>query len=406
MPLEARDRPPLAFWLLLASLALLPFGIAAELPVLVGAVVGGVRVIRGRIDWQDRGVRLALLIGLAYWLPEFVSAWDSLAPGKSWGEVGLDLRFLPFLLLLASSHWRARDARHLVAGVALVTMFWCVDALVQALAGVSLGGPAEADRLSGIFGAGNLKLGGVLAVLTPFLLWQAWHWDGRRALALASLALLLVILLAGARAAWIGFGLAAVLMFWHLLGGRRAALALLVLGLVTVVAGMLAYSGSPRFAERVERTVAALSIQPDGIDHALTGRTQIWASAWRMGLAHPVNGVGVRAFRVAYPDFANADDHFLANGEQVLHAHQVVLELWSETGLFGLCLWLALVLVAWRQLRCCALQVRRTALPASLALAVALFPFNTHYAVYSAFWGLLLIWLAGVWLALLQADQS
>src|SRR5690554_552752 len=72
-----------AHWLLLAALALLPFGMASELPVLVGAVLGGVALLRGRIDWQQPGVRLALALGLAYWLPQLLSAFDSAAPGKT-----------------------------------------------------------------------------------------------------------------------------------------------------------------------------------------------------------------------------------------------------------------------------------------------------------------------------------
>lgn len=399
-------RPQLAWWLLLATVLLLPFGVAAEIPVLLGAIAGIVAGLRGRIDWSAPVVRLALLLGVGYWLPQLVSAFDSLAPSKSWSEVGLDLRFVLFLLYVASRRWTGTEARGLVMGIAAIVLLWTLDGLVQAASGWSLGGPMGADRLSGIFGAGNLKLGGVLAVLAPVLLWQVWRWRGLPALLLASVLLLPVILLSGARAAWLGYGLAVVLVHWLALGWRRAGLALAGLTVVAILIGALAYAGSERFAERVERTVAAASVQADGIDHALTGRTQIWAAAWRMGLAHPVNGVGVRAFRVAYPDFANADDHFLANAEQVLHAHQWLLELWSETGVAGLAIWLVMLAGALRQLRRFDPRARQRALPATLALLVALFPLNTHYAVYSGFWGLLLVWLAALWLALLALDQS
>lgn len=395
----------LPFWLLLATVVLLPFGVGPEVPILIGAVAGAVALLRGRIDWQQPEVKLAVMLGLGYWLPEFVSAWDSLSPDKSWSEVGLDLRLVLFLIFIANHHWSQGEQRGLVQTIAVVALLWCLDALVQAATGWSLGGPIAADRLSGIFGAGNLKLGGVLAVLAPFALWQSWHWRGWPMLLLVSLMLLLVILLAGARAAWLGFGLAAVLIFGFLLGWRRAVAALSGLAVATITMIVLAYVASPRFAERVDRTIAATSIEAEGIDHALTGRPQIWVAAWRMGLAHPVNGVGVRAFRHAYADFADADDHFLAQGEQVLHAHQIVLELWSETGLVGVGLWLVLVWLAWRHLRRMPQTARRKALPATVALIVALFPFNTHYAVYSGFWGLFLIWLLAVWLALLQTDQ-
>ena len=113
--------------------------------------------------------------------------------------------------------------------------------------------------------------------------------------------------------------------------------------------------------------------------------------------------MGVRAFRHAYPEFAEAGDPFVdaQTGQGAFHAHQIVLELWSETGAFGLLCWLLAALAAWRAWRRCAKPARAAAMPAAIALCVALFPFNTHYAAYSAFWGLFLVWLAGVWLALL-----
>ena len=73
--------------------------------------------------------------------------------------------------------------------------------------------------------------------------------------------------------------------------------------------------------------------------------------------AHPVNGVGVRGFRYAYPQYAPANDHFVVSaeacgvGEGACHAHQLVLEVLTETGVLGLVLWLAAVVLAWRAWR-------------------------------------------------------
>ena len=397
---------PLALWLLLASLVLLPFGVAAELPVLIGALAGLVQCLRGRLDWSRPTLRIALALGLAYWFPEFISAWDSVAAVKSWVEVALDLRFVLFLLFVSGARWQGTDARWLTAGIAGVVAIWCLDALLQAGTGLSLGGAATGDRLSGIFGAGNLKLGGVLAVVSPFLMLQAWRWRGVGALIGVTLILLVVILLAGARAAWFGFMLGAALVFWQAFGRRTALLALSGLLLVAGITAALAYTGSQRFAERVDRTAAALSGDTTALDHALSGRLGIWKTAWHMGRTHPVNGVGVRGFRYAYPDFAAADDPFVEGDVGAFHAHQIVLELLSETGLVGVLTWLVAIVMSWRAWRRWPMAARRTAAPATIALVVALFPLNTHYAVYSAFWGLVLIWLIGVWLALLGADQS
>jgi hypothetical protein len=63
--------------------------------------------------------------------------------------------------------------------------------------------------------------------------------------------------------------------------------------------------------------------------------------------------------------------------------------------------WLAAIgleLVAWRRVGG---EARKRAFPVTLALAVMLFPLNTHLAFYSAWWGLLFAWLLGLWCAAL-----
>jgi hypothetical protein len=78
----------------------------------------------------------------------------------------------------------------------------------------------------------------------------------------------------------------------------------------------------------------------------------------------------------------------------------------SETGVIGLALWLggaALALRAWRRQ---ATAARACAFPATVSLAVMLFPLNTHLAFYSAWWGLLFAWLLGLWCAALYAVED
>ena len=84
-------------------------------------------------------------------------------------------------------------------------------------------------------------------------------------------------------------------------------------------------------------------------------------------------------------------------GGEAYHAHQLLLELLSETGLAGLLSWLG---GAWLAARCWRLadaRARERARAALLALAVTVFPFNTHLAFYSTFWGGLALLLAGLY---------
>jgi O-antigen ligase len=126
--------------------------------------------------------------------------------------------------------------------------------------------------------------------------------------------------------------------------------------------------------------------------------------------AHPLTGVGVRDFRYAYPQFAPANDHFMTaetcgEGEGACHAHQIVLEILTETGLIGLALWLLGVVVTLRAWRRAGDACRTAAFPVSASLLAMLFPINTHLAFYSAWWGLLFAWLLGLWCAALYAAK-
>jgi hypothetical protein len=81
-----------------------------------------------------------------------------------------------------------------------------------------------------------------------------------------------------------------------------------------------------------------------------------------------------------------------------------VLEVLSNTGAIGVALWLTALALALRAWRMVGAEARRRAFPVTVALAITVFPFNTHLAFYSAWWGLLFWWLLSLWCAALYAD--
>ena len=408
--------PLLPFWLVIA---LLPFGRSSEFGTflcLLGTLLLFVREPRALEG--HAGARLLLWLLAAYIGAALISAFDSLAPGKSWGTVVALLRYVPLGLYACFAIRRGARLEAMYVAVACVLAWWVLDAWTQAFTGWSLGGHAEAQRISGIFGARNLKLGPSLAVLSPFALWATRRRWGLPGLVVAFLLLLGPVLLAGSRAAWLCYGLVALAFAWReARSWRRFALYCALGAVALVLAGGIAWRTSARFEARMERTLDALHGTDSGLNAALTGRLDIWHDSLRMIAAHPWNGVGVRAFRYAYPQFAPANDHFVVaescgEGEGACHAHQIVLEVLTETGGIGLALWLAAVVLAWRAWRRVGAAARERAFPATLALGVMLFPLNTHLAFYSAWWGLLFAWLLGLWCsslfvpASLPAEQS
>ncbi len=421
MPIGWRWAPA---WVL-AFVALWPAPGYAEAVMVLGALAAIARLLLARFRDGTRllsGPAWALtsVLFCSYWLPELVSAFDAVDHGRAFREALVDLRYLPFLWLVAAAVGDARGRRVTFGGIGIIVAIWTVDALVQAVAGTSplfagmdavkqaISGHGMctavetqlADRLGGVLGPCNLKLGVVLASLAPFALYAGARRFGAIGWLLAAAGLGLVVLLAGARAAWLTFGLVLLLSGWHVLGWKRL---LGVFAFGAVVLAALTFT-SPQVRERVERTTRALTADQQGVDMALSGRTRIWSAAACMIREHPLNGVGARGFRDAFPACDPDPAQPPAWGEgPALHAHQVVLEVLSETGAFGLLCWLAGVALALRAWRYAGAVARENARPAMLALLVTVFPFNTHLAFYSTFWGGVALMLAALYAGSLLA---
>jgi len=415
MPVGWRWAPA---WVL-AFVALWPAPGYAEALMVLGALAAIARLLLGRFRdghrlLSGRAWALTSVLFCSYWLPELVSAIDAVDHGRAFREAIVDLRYLPFLWLVAAAVGDARGRRITFGGLGVIVAAWTVDALVQAVAGTSplfagmdavkraVSGEGmctavealQADRLGGVLGPCNLKLGVVLASLAPFALYAAARRFGAFGWLLAAGGIGLVVLLAGARAAWLTFGLVLLLSGWHVLGWKKLlgvfAFGALALATLTVT--------TPQVRERVERTTHALAADEHGVDMALSGRTRIWSAAACMVRGHPVNGVGVRGFRDAFPACDPEPGVPPAWGQgPALHAHQIVLEVLSETGAFGLLCWLAGLALALRAWRYAGEAAREHARPAMLALLVTVFPLNTHLAFYSTFWGGVALMLAALY---------
>ncbi|AFC84971.1 O-antigen ligase family protein [Frateuria aurantia] len=393
--------PLLPCWLIPA---LLPWGRSAEIGTLLCAA-GAVWLWRRRPAQAEPAARLWLGLCGAYLLAAVLSVPLSLHPGRT-ALVCLGLlRYLPLGLYIGWVLATVGRLHALYTATALLVLVWCLDAWLQMACGWSLGGAAEADRITGIFGAGNLKLGPVLAALAPFVLWlgqRVWGWRGMLA------GWLLVagpVVLSGARSAWIVLALVGLLFCWRAVRSwRHMASVLILAGGLAAVFAAVGWQVSPRFHARAERSLQLLDGSRQGLDTALTGRVEIWSTAARMVAAHPWTGVGVREFRHAYPAYAAADDRFVGiercgPGQGACHPHQWMLEVLTETGLLGALCWLAAVALAWRCWRQRPPPRRGLAFPATVAVVAVWFPGNTHLAFYSAWWGLLSAWLLAVWCA-------
>ncbi len=379
-------------------LLLLPFSRSSELPMFIMAILGGVLIWKhGKQAVWEGGAKTFSLLFLCIWVPMALSVPDSL-----WFEKSLSTTLTYPRIYLAGIYliWVLREElsrQRLLKLSAWLLLFWVVDALVQAVVGYNLLGYAYPERLNGLFGPKNWKLGLTLAMLSP-IVWEYVSRNGAKwQLGLAWLGTAAVVLLASNRESWIVFALATVMWVWvyaRRLGFHPFKL-LAPIALVAVVASMGAYQGNPKFAQRVDQSMAVLDFSYEGLDRAGSLRMHLWSNAATVLKNHLINGAGVRSYRYAYAKYAEANDPYVSpDGTGMIYAHQLLLEVGSETGMIGLIWLLGFFLIFIRSGR--GIAKHPLSWVAWLGAFAWLFPFNTHTALYSAYWSLLIGWVLAI----------
>lgn len=226
----------------------------------------------------------------------------------------------------------------------LVTAY-IVGTVLSVLAGAVTGGlttsAADLDTATSVEGRlqGGVSDPNYLAAACVPAIVLAGGLAARRGHAIVRLALLgaVGILTVGLAASQSRGGLLAAavvaigaLIYWR---GRRRMVAALIL--TVVVAGVAWFSASPSSWQRI-------TTGPEGG----SGRTDIWVVAWRVAKAHPIDGVGLAQFPVVSQDFLREPGALRSADlivDQKIVVHNVYLQLWAETGLIGLALFLVLV---------------------------------------------------------------
>ena len=398
---------PVAIVLLLAFLALLPFGGLYNIPLLLLCGLGlWCLGPRPREVLVDDGLRLLLVLFLCVWLPMAIAAVDAVDPVQSWRKV------LSFPVFFLAGAYVVRATRHqvelrrLLLGVWAVCIFWSIDASWQFVHELNLiGFPYQGGRVPGIFHP-DLKLGIVLATVSPFVL-EATRQLAERSvwLALALIPFFTAIVLSGSRSSWIVVFVVLAVYGWYLFRwaeeprvGGRAVLRVAVVG--ALACGVLAYTVPQAVGHMHELLVKRagpvahlLSGDSQRADGAIKARLAAWEAAGRVFRAHWFNGVGPRGFRQVHADYAPASDPYVSPGKALNFPHMLVLEIAAETGTVGLLGYLvAFVVLVRRLVDMGRAQQLPHGFPYWLAIVVVLFPLATHLAFYAHFMGALIWW--------------
>lgn len=255
---------------------------------------------------------------------------------------GLSARFLLYhlscmlcVLVIVSTVERSSQLRRLAAMTSAGLVVVSVYAIVQRIQGVEVN-PSYVDltlnkdmpgRVYSMFENPN-AFGEVLVLLIPIaigLMFASKSW-GYRLLGLSAAALGSVsLLMTYSRAGWLGLAVAALVFIF--LWKKKILPAVVLLGL------------------------AAIPILPDSVfnriltifnfnDTSTSSRFPLYEAAGRLISERPLQGVGLGSDTVRA---AVADLNLYHGKSPFVHAHNVYLQVWAETGIFGLLSLLATV---------------------------------------------------------------
>jgi O-antigen ligase len=333
---------PLAF---LNNLHALKFGPTLALMLIVFAWVGTLLGTRSATLIQLRELTKYIALVWAFLLWVLLSVAWSTEPTLH-NDVAISLLISGVLFVLISTALVSRSHLKLAVGA------FVVGAVLSVLVGLidtGLQGPATAvetavsqeNRLGGGAGDPNYLAAGIVPamVLCVGLMGAtkrvAVRWGGIVSLGVLSFGFAAAQSRGGLVAAVV-CAVAGFIVF------KRRRLHLLVAVLMVLAVGAAWFSVNPQAWQRIIE-----------FDSSGTGRTDLWDIAWRMGLDHPVLGVGLENFVVKSPAYAGtpqvgAIQHTIYSEGEPQVAHNAYIQMFAELGVIGVALWLAAMIASLR----------------------------------------------------------
>ena len=327
-----------------------------EIFLLVSVVALAVGAARGRVHPEWSAMRSspfltpAVLFVIAAVLSSVAAADHRLAFRALYQVVLEPILYAVLLLLFVRRGWEWA----LLLGTALAAgVFVACVAIGQVIAqpSSSLSPSASFQHVVAFYGSPD-NLGLLLDRIFPFwlaiALFAPLRGRARVALLASGVPLLLAVVYSYSRGAWLGVGVASVLLLLRPGWTRYLAIAIVILG--GVAGGAKSHS-----------LTAALQTGHAGTGHK---RLDIWRSSVNILKAHPILGVGPDNFNYYYAPrvgqqlyspcrgqgYLIESDPAASNEPCLSHPHNEVLDFWLSTGIIGLIAAVWLQVVFWRSL--------------------------------------------------------
>jgi len=385
-------------WLLiLLYIALLPTKLFYNIPISILAAAGIILIyLRRDICYENDNIKRFGMVFLCIWIPMVLSLPDAVNFQESFRKV---LTFTAYYLMgiavisLLTSEVRRQ---HLINGMGVVLVIWCLDAVWQSYTGSNLLGFPYETQLSGVFYP-KFRLGLILAILSPFYFEFIRHHAKKYSwLTLLLIPYIYVIILSGNKSSWVMLVISVLLYIIYLkLSGffSRFKKSQVIIVLIICFAGLALLSNVDKIIPknkvtwiegRMHSIISLLSGDIDNAGATFQDRIMIWEGAIRVSRDHWINGVGPRGFRYIVDDYIVTDDKYyiseVAHGST--HPHQIVLEIMTETGIIGVIGYLIFFILILKEAMKLIREKNYNALPWIFPVIIAVFPINMYKAFY------------------------
>lgn len=377
--------------------ALIPFGKLFWIPVFFAFLGGFFDFIkRRRLGLINNKEYAYFSVFLLFWIPALISVPQAYDVGRA-----VKFCFVYMALFMAGYYVLNRASterlRNILIPLTVIVFIWVAAATVQMISSGVFFGESVGGRYQGLFGD-NMIMGYSLIPLVGLLVY-GWAEKSKK-IAFAFLVFMIWGgLISGNRAAWVSFiVLLAVFFLVSWVRNRQVSLIsfrLLIPGFVVFFGLCLFVVAYTDVGKRMQHTFAFVSNPNiESLNASSAGRIEVWRTAISMAIDNIWTGVGARSFRYAFPDYAPESkfvtEAFDGSGfdyQGALYAHQIVLQIFADTGISGL------VGVILFYLMVCFLFIKKIRVVSLIGAGFCasylamVFPFNTHLNFYSNFFG-------------------
>lgn len=318
-----------------------PFSGISRVPLFVLTGIGVWICLRDKEKIYRTSFYQLGIISLLFLIPGLISFWNTYSPEKTAYFVFIIMVCFYFSgVAIISTIWNDVCFKLLTAIISITSCLWVIDAIYELCVGKDmLGIPVmPSGRLSGPF-SDSTHLGVLLVVLLPVTLsWlEKYNWI----LTLTYLTgLVFVLIFADVRTDLVTFMIAVPLYYMWTRRGRFTLLFILlpiilsVAGISFLIAQARPYNVSS--VKSVEKLIDS-SFSYKQADKFLSGRLDIWMTAWNMTKENPVTGVGAKAFNYAFEEYEASDQYNVVDGKGgAYHAHHPWVSMVAEKGIVGL----------------------------------------------------------------------